>query len=347
MNAKKKFEEAKKSYFVKRGFDNTKRYLFHWADMAENWMEKLRNRINNSKMSEEDKEELLSLLDDYIAIIEKSKQKIESAENVTELREAIQEMKQSWMEVRKGLRSIVGQIIVAEMRVIVQKAEQVQLRLEARIEEMSQAGVDTEDLENIINEFKSNLDVADENLDQAKEAFESNDFVNGFAKIEEAKKNLRNAFGAVKKFVKAMKVKTGRVFYGYESGEVWAAGSGSAVIEGSVLGLVRVTGTVNVTPSDAVVSAVGFKCEETDNNTYVCTGTGKVNFRGKNITVEIEGENIRLFAKGYGNLTLEGTGFYRVKKLPKEPMGNVTEYINKTVVVTFGEVGATPPFGED
>ncbi|RLI77671.1 hypothetical protein DRP05_09495 [Archaeoglobales archaeon] len=346
VNAKKKFEEAKKTYFAKRGFNNTKKYLYHWADMAENWMERLRNKINNSRMSDEDKAELLDQLDEYIAVVEESKQKVESAENVTELREAIKEMKQNWEEIRKGLRSIVGQIIVGEMKAIVERAELLQLRLEARIEEMNQAGVDTKDLKKILDELSNNLDAANEDLSQAKDAFKSSDVAGGYAKIEDAKKDLGKAFGAIKKFVKAMKTKTGRVFYGYESGEVWAAGNGSAVIEGSVLGLARASGSVNVTPSGAVVSAVGFECELID-DTYACTGTGKVNFRGKGILVEIEGENVKLFAKGYGNLTLNGTGVYRVKRLPNETMTDLIPYnnTNNTIVrESFGEEGATPPF---
>lgn len=335
-NAKKKFEEAKKSYFVKKGFNNTKKYLYHWADMAENWMEKLRNKIQHSKMSEEEKNKLLSQLDDYIAIIDESKQKVENAGNATELRIAAREMKQNWLEIRKGVRAIVGQVIIGEMNIIAQNAEQVQVRLEMRIEEMKQAGIDTQDIEKTLNEFSTNIELAKENLEKAREELKSNNLERGYAYIRDAKKNFKDAFECVKRMVMQLRVKTGVVFYGNETGEVWAAGNGSAILEGSVVGLVKGDGTIKVTPKEAVISAVGFGGKEVDNNSVVYTGSGKVNFRGKDIKVEIYGENIRLFAKGYGSLTLEGTGVCRVKKLPKEMMGEVVNYSNQTVV-TFGE----------
>lgn len=338
-NAMKKYNEAKEKYQKARGkaVNETlaKDFLLRGIDVVENWLNVLERRINNMAIDNETRDELIGQINEYRDRLNEMRDRVNNAETIEELREVAKDLRNLWMEIRSGIRGIVGQVVVAKLNVVVEKAEQVELRIEEKIEILNENGYDTSALSALLEDYSNNLDLAREKLDVAKEKFKDGtpeEMREGQQAVRDAMGYLRQAFSDVRKIINILKdIRTGRVFYGNKTGEVWAMGDGVAEISGSAIVVVRGNGTLTVSPSDAVVSVVGFG--NVEDGTY--TGHGKAVIRGKDINVRIEGTDIRMFAKGHGTLSLDGTGVYRVKKLPDEEMTEETPY-SGTVEVTFG-----------
>jgi len=126
----------------------------------------------------------------------------------------------------------------------------------------------------------------------------------------------------------------GRVFFGNQTGELFARGDGKAVIKGTGIVVAQGNGTIVVDPSSAVRAATGFGAKTTGNDISEINGRGVVVVRGENVTVTIEGTHLKIFAKGYGSAYLEGNGTYKVKKLPTSDM--TEEEYDGEVTIEFG-----------
>jgi hypothetical protein len=338
MEAREKFLESKKKYKDMRNqftFNNAKRYLNGGCNVAEKWLERFRNFLERSKIDEEKKMELMAEIDDHMATIENYRLKIDESETPEELRNTAREMNQAWIEMRIRLRAMVGEVAAYRIENVIERAENVSVRLENKIAVMAGYGIDTSPFESLLEEYNEHLQNAREYLQASINLFESGDIAEGNKELRKSTNEIKKAFGVIREFMKEMqKVRAGNVFYGYESGEVWAYGNGTAEIRGSVVVNVRGNGTLIVSPAEAIVTVVGFGSSEEENGMAVFEGEGRAVVRGENITVSITGNNISLFAKGKGTLMLEGEGIYRVKKLPEEEM--IQQEYNETTDVCFG-----------
>jgi hypothetical protein len=279
--------------------------------------------------------ELMAEIDDHMATIENYRLKIDESETPEELRNTAREMNQAWIEMRIRLRAMVGEVAAYRIENVIERAENVSVRLENKIAVMAGYGIDTSPFESLLEEYNEHLQNAREYLQASINLFESGDIAEGNKELRKSTNEIKKAFGVIREFMKEMqKVRAGNVFYGYESGEVWAYGNGTAEIRGSVVVNVRGNGTLIVSPAEAIVTVVGFGSSEEENGMAVFEGEGRAVVRGENITVSITGNNISLFAKGKGTLMLEGEGIYRVKKLPEEEM--IQQEYNETTDVCFG-----------
>ena len=337
-NAKQKYVQTHQKYKDLRNqiaFNHAKRFLNNGCSFAERWLERFRLYVENSKIDDVKKQEILSEIDKYINTIEEKRVKINDSQTPEELREAAKEMRQAWNEMRVNLRAMVGQVAAFKLQTVIQKAEGVEVRLEEKIQQLEAYGIDTSGLETILDEYSGHIQNANESVNSALALYEEGKANEANKELKEATKELKEAFNNIKKFVHRYReeVSQGKIFFGNETGEVWAHGDGTAKLSGDAVVNVRGNGTLIVSPIDAVVSVVGFGSSTKDeaNNTVTFEGNGKAIVRGKDITVTITGERITLFAKGNGSIYLSGTGYYKVKKLPDAPMQE-SSYGNETTL---------------
>lgn len=353
---KERYEKEREEYMKMREkardlrgekFEHAKRFVWAGGNMGIAYLERLRLYVETApRISNESREEILAQIDEYTSLLEEKVNKVNESTTPEELREAVKELRDTWMEVKKGIKGIVGQIVAAKLETVIDRAELVESRLEEKIVALQQAGVDTTKLEEILSDYSEKIDLAEEKIEQAKEKFkeagsaEDMDrlIAEGHSLLRDATRYLKEAFKDVKEFVKELmpRLREGRIFFGNETGEVWAKGDGIAEITGDAIVRVTGEGTLKVTPADAVIKVVGFG-NRSDGDKVTYTGEGKAVIRGKDITVRIEGEDIVLFAKGKGSLYLEGEGYYRVKKLPGEEMTDETEFEGSLTVQFGGE----------
>lgn len=327
------------------GFVEAKNFIITGGKFAISYLERLKIYINNSpRISNDTKKELREQIDQYIITIEEKIDNVTSAKNVSELRSAIKDLKDSWENIRVGIKSIIGQIIVARLEYVIDRAEFVEAKLEERLNELKTAkDVNTYNiskLEDILNNYSEKIKLARESLEAAKNKFKEMKngkdvnklFKEGNDLLKEVNRYLKDAFNDVKLFFKEfiMVATYAHIFYGNKTGEVWVSGNGEIRLEGDLIAHIKGNGTLMVEPRNAIISVVGFRSLNEDGK-VIYMGDGKVVIRGKDVKIFISGENIKLYAKGSGTLYLNGEGYYRVKKLPKEKMSDEISYTETEV----------------
>jgi hypothetical protein len=200
---------------------------------------------------------------------------------------------------------------------------------------MKAAGEDTAKLEELLADYEENIELARENVEEAKDTLSDattlEEVREGHKLIIEASRYLKDAFKDVRLMTKEYRK---GVFFGNETGELFAKGDGKAVIQGTGIIVVQGNGTVTVDPDTAVKAATGFGAKTTGGGISEIKGKGVVVVRGENVAVTIEGVNLKIVAKGHGSVYLEGNGTYKVKKLPTSEM--IEEEYDGAVTIEFG-----------
>ena len=323
--AKQKYKILREKYMKlkqegKLDFGHAKKYCFAAGIYIEKWFDRIETLILNSKMDNETKEAMLARIEEERAIFEEKLQAVNESETPEELREAVKELKEEWKNVRILVKAAVMQVVIVKIENVVEKAEDLQLKLEERINE-----VGSDELAAILEDYEAKLEDAKDKLEEAKDILttaETREDVNEAQKlIRDAVSLLRDAFKDVREIVKGLREeRKGKVFFGNQTGELFARGNGTAKFEGKGIVVVRGNGTLIVEPDTAIVTLVGFGSKSVENGVAKVSGEGRAVIRGENIKVTIEGESLRLFIKGSGSVYLEGEGSYKVKKLPKYKM---------------------------
>ena len=312
--AREEYEKARMKYMELRHrglndpetFRYAKRFVCSGIDYVERWLETLMVRVQTMNMGEEQKLMITERIRNDLNALNESLMKVNESTTPDQLRNAVQELKDVWNRVRVDMRAIVGQMVVTKLMNVTEKAEEVAMRIEAQANETT--------VQQKIEDCLNKLEMAREKLEMANEKFEemfnatnpTELYLEGKRLVIEAKDLIRSAFGDIKSAY--LEVRIGRIFYGNETGFVHAVGEGNAKLDISGFAVVAVNGSVEVTPSTAVVRSVGLSGE---NGTF--TGHGRVIVRGDNVSVIVNG-SFRIFAIGKGTVDLNGSGHYRVRK---------------------------------
>jgi hypothetical protein len=282
----------------------------------------MRARVDATRgLSENDKAALLSELNGYISTIESYGENIRVAENWRAKREIVKELRDYWLGIRARVKQITAQLIVTWFRAFVERAEAFAGRIEAKIQELKDNGVDTSALENWLEDFNSHLEIANDWLDTAQALVDNDElwedigfrdiFRAAAGHIRKALTYLRDSFRNLKDIVSEIRRQRYTITL-TGSGTLVAEGSGSAYISGT--GLVKITTMENavlVVSPNAHVKAVGEGTIETlENGDVRYEGFGSARITGHDITVSLSGKNIWMRASGTGTVTLTGTGTY-------------------------------------
>ena len=333
----------------KVAFEHAKRYLKNGCHFALNWLERFRFYVNNSNINKEKKAELLSKIDEYMADLEEGKAKINNSTTPQELREAAKELRGKWSKIKNDISVMVGEFAAYKLQVIIEKAEKVSLTLEMKIRSLENMGVgvnttvNTTEHQGILDEYNMHVSKANQSLQDALTLYNQGNWMQGSKELRKTAQELKKAFKEIKHFIIKLRQmeRQGRVFFGNETGEVWVHGNGAVKLEGDAIVNVRGNGTLIISPINAVVTVTGFGNVSYNKDTVSYEGNGRAIIRGKDIMVNIIGENITLYAKGSGTLHLSGVGYYRVKELPNRKMVSGEYNESKSVTVTVGRTRVT------
>ncbi len=349
-NARMKYEKAREMYMKLRArglkdpktFRYAKQYICFGVDYVERWLEKLMIQVQNANMGENQKERIMERIQNCLMALNESKNAVNSSMTPDELQNAVLELRKTWNEVRIEIKSIVGQIAVTKLEDVVNRADDVALKLEGEIEALNVSNVTN--LEQKLNDCLEKLNLAKQKLEDANEKFEemanaSNPnelYVEGRHLLIEARDLIREAFMDIKDiYYEIWHLRVGHVFYGNETGELLVVGNGTAEIHLTGVAVILASGNVTVSPATSVVTSVGFE-SSVEGGVASMSGHGKVVVRGKDVTVRVKGEYIKIFVKGNGTATLNGEGIYKLKKSPHEKM--VEETYSGNVTLEFGVV---------
>lgn len=284
-------------------------------------VEVLRYRVQATRgLSDNEKTGIYAEVEAHVGWLQGKQADIQGAGTMQQVRTAAAEIWTYWQQVRVRIKQIVGQILSAWIDAIVQRAEAFAGRIEARIEQLKDNGVDTLALEAWLDDYNSKLALAEEKYDAAKDKFSEISsvedafrlFRDGIALIREGNSYLRDAFRALRDIVSDMRSKGHSVTLS-GSGTLVAQGNGSAYISGTGGVRVRATiqGTMLVSPNSEVTTTGEGTRTVLDNNWVKYQGYGSATVRGTDIEVDINGNDIDIVARGTGTVRLVGTGSYR------------------------------------
>jgi hypothetical protein len=342
ISAAKAYDEAREMYIKAKQegihtLEKARAMMHAGTNYAHRWLDRIELQVMNSEdMGEDTKLIILEKIDEYRDKINEKINSINETGSIEEMKAFSRELDDCWGEIRLFIKSVVYQLAAAKLETIIEKAEDVELRLEEKIEEMRASGEDTSKLEERLAEYRENVELAREKVEEAEDvlldAVTIEEIREGQGLVTEALAYLKQAFKDVKLILK--EYKKGWVFFGNKTGELFARGDGRVEIQGTGIVVAKGNGTVIVDPHTAVKASTGFGVKSTGNGITEIRGRGVVVVRGENITVTIEGTELKVFAKGQGSAYLEGNGTYKVKKLPKY---NMTEgFYEGSLTIEFG-----------
>ncbi|MDI6884160.1 MAG: hypothetical protein QMD00_03355 [Hadesarchaea archaeon] len=284
-------------------------------------LEALKARVEATRgLSDNEKTTYKTEIDGYISWLQARQAEIQAAENGQVLRSIAGTIRGYWASVRVRIKYIVGQILSRWVDAIVQKAEAFAGRIEAKIENLKDQGIDTSALEAWLADYNSKLALAEQKYDAAKAKFsqissvEDADelFREGVAFIKEGNSYIKDALKALRDIVSDMRNR-GHTVTLSGSGTLIAQGNGSAYISGTGGVRVRapVEGNMLVSPGAEVTTDGQGTVEVLENNWVKYQGFGSATVRGTNMVVDINGNGIDIVARGTGTVRLVGSGSYR------------------------------------
>lgn len=268
-------------------------------------------------VAENEREALLAEIRTYIDTLKSYGENIQGAATWREKREIVRELRDYWFSIRARLKQITAQLIVARFQAVIERAGAFAAKLEARIAELKENGVDTSKLENWLGRFKDSISYARDLLENAGSlipeiadsvAFRQI-FRNFVAKMRSVLTYLREAFRSLRELFR--EIRGGVVLSG--SGTLIAKGSGTVKI--ALTGTLMVTsienGEMRVFPKTGVIRVEGGDREELENGEMLYTGFSYAHLAGENISVVLSGSEIELKASGTGTVILQGSGWFK------------------------------------
>ena len=172
-----------------------KNYVARAADVLLKYLEQLYNKVELSDMDDEEKKEALTEIQEQIDAVEAAKAKAEAAETKEELRDALDELKDLLKEYRIKIRHRVASLFRHKVGEIIVRAERLEIKLEKILDRAEEAGYDTEQLSDLIDEFNALIETARDNYYEAKEILEEfhSDETTDSDKVKEAHELLKQA----------------------------------------------------------------------------------------------------------------------------------------------------------
>lgn len=235
--------------FVDKRFLETKEKLMNWNRECEKYMERLKERIENSNMSEEAKQRIQERIENVNKHLEEMRGRISIARNYEELRNTMMENAKDWRAISREMRAISYEHVIAKVESILEKLEELADRFEI-------AGFDVTKLRENLMRAKNKLnEIKSDPLNATREDF------------RELNSLIRASFDEVKKLSKEYKPAP-------KIGIVNAKVNGTFSLNGTMVALIKGNGTLEVNPEAA-------KSEAKKKDVVVVRGDVEVNGEGE------------------------------------------------------------------
>lgn len=193
-----------------------KNFLKSMIRVAIKKLEAIRSKPANLKgISEEERQSILAEIDQDINWLKQKEQNIDTA-TPEQLKEEAKTVRDYWKNVRVDLKKVTGQLLVARVNFVINKADSSSQKIAAKIEQLKASGYDTTKLEAWLSDFDGKISLARSKYSLAKEKFQSisslaeanNLFQQGHQFIREANNYIREAHKILIDIVKEMKIMT-------------------------------------------------------------------------------------------------------------------------------------------
>ena len=314
----------------------TRNFLLHTIDYTILRLEVLEARAIRTEDSGFAPFTISDNIEDYIDQLEGLKDDVEAAETSEDFQAVIREIRDIWQHADLESRYFI--LGTANYRVdsFLERGESISDRIEAEIDRLADADVDTSELEQLLDEYNEALDEAKDSHEEVKELFGTH---NGFdddgvlEDAEDARKFLGEANSLMRVTHQQLKDVTAvlrDIFAELKqhrpgsadlsgTGTLTASGNGVATMSGNMEVEISAHGgilTITDYDGNAEVDVTGYGAKEDLGNGAVRYSgfDGTASISGSSVTVAILGDDIELAAKGTGSVVLRGYGTYDVEK---------------------------------
>ena len=322
----------------------TRNFLLHTIDYTILRLEVLEARAIRTEDSGFAPFTISDNIEDYIDQLEGLKDDVEAAETSEDFQAVIREIRDIWQHADLESRYFI--LGTANYRVdsFLERGESISDRIEAEIDRLADADVDTTELEQLLDEYNEALDEAKDSHEEVKELFGTH---NGFdddgvlEDAEDARKFLGEANSLMRVTHQQLKDVTAvlrDIFAELKqhrpgsadlsgTGTLTASGNGVATMSGNMEVEISAHGgilTITDYDGNAEVDVTGYGTKEDLGNGAVRYSgfCGTASISGSSVTVVILGDDIELTSKGTGSAVLRGYGTYDVEKDGKHVSSN-------------------------
>jgi len=263
-------------------------------------------------------EEVNATIDTYIDRLEAQKDDVAAADTRKDLSEATRDIRKIWSDAQKDLNRINSGLVN-----YLEKTDGVSERLQNEIDSLTEDGEDTEELQEMLDDYNALIEEAKQAHERAREAYQNGEDDAG----EQLRKSIRLTNEAnikLRALIQEMK--------GFRHGYVTLAGEGLIDAEGD--GTIVLSGELEVeftaTNATVVIKDLAGDAEikldgdyeqvnedTTRDGSYAVVYhdfTGEAKIEGSRLTVMVRGEDITIKAEGIGSTSLSGEGSYKIEK---------------------------------
>ena len=186
--------------------EKAKDNLIGIADRLIQHLEKIKSKVESDEnMDSDEAQEAIDKLNDLILELEDAKDDVEAATNKEELDEAAQEIRDIWSQIQYTGFRYAERVIWGQVKGIFVRSEMLEKKLETVLDRLESKGVDTSELEDLLDQFsdyiedaRSKMGDADDKFGEAKELRAQGDKDGAKQALEEAKSLTREAHQALK-----------------------------------------------------------------------------------------------------------------------------------------------------
>ncbi|MBW2986884.1 hypothetical protein KY333_05940 [Candidatus Woesearchaeota archaeon] len=192
----------------KRAREKSQEFLFNAADRALALIEKTRERIMESDLSEEEKEKAVAELEERSAEVASTRETIDQiSENPTkdEIKEATKTLRESWTKANKEIKQKAAMNAAGKIGGTLVKVEQLNAKLERTVEQLQNRGIDTTPIESIMQQFENKIEAARTSQEIAMQKFQEGNANQATTNVKAAHKSIKEAHVMLKDIVRKIK----------------------------------------------------------------------------------------------------------------------------------------------
>lgn len=188
---------------------HAQQFMLNAADRMLGLLEKTKERIQASDLSEEEKAEVIADLEDRMEDIASARETIDEtteAATTDEIKESAKMIRDSWRKANKEIKQKASRAAVGKIGGTLVKIEKLEIKLERTVAKLKEKGYDTTPIEVMMQQFEAKIQEAKDEHALAMEKFQAGNAneatVNvraAHAKIKEAHKLLKDVVRKIRK----------------------------------------------------------------------------------------------------------------------------------------------------
>jgi len=273
---------------------------------------------------------------DYINQLKDLEGDVEAAETREEFQAVISEIRDIWQHANLESRYFTFGTANNRVDSFLERGESISDRIEAEIERLADAGVDTEKMEQLQYEYNDALQDAKNSHNKATQPFDEHNGFDDDGVLEnaedasefldeagglmgETQQQLRDGHSVLREIFAELKEHRPGSADLSGTGKLIATGNGKATMSGDMEAKISARGgmlTITDYDGNAEVDVTGYGTKEDIGDGVVRYSgfDGTAGISGSSVTVVVLGDDIELTAEGTGSVILRGYGTYDVEK---------------------------------